>query len=168
MFMQTNISKNQNTQIPSEQGGAASIKTSFTVEHNGPCLLIGREHTGCAHKWCYLAAKEPQYWALFKSDYIMNREDVKQFELFPERHYGEHIIKRHVRSTGVASVSSYAQAYGYWPVDRNIFDKSEVSYILIEEKVTVPVDGCYNSGSEMIDTVDLIEVAIYISNELAM
>lgn len=43
-----------------------------------------------------LAAKKPEYWAVFKSDYIMNMEDLRTFELKPERHYGDHVLLRSV------------------------------------------------------------------------
>lgn len=144
------------------------------------CLIIGKENETCTHEWCRLAAKKPQYWAIFKADYLMNDDEVRQFKFFPGYHYGEHEVKPHLLIVNPydsqsklrsdfeffrQSMHNCTDAHGHWPTDRDVFHKSEIAFIFIEENVSRRAPINTDGGGEWIDSVDLTEVAIYIGKE---
>ena len=134
-----------------------------------------------------MAVAKPQYWAIFKSDYIMNREGLISFDIsrptavqkevyneynrndndawiLPHNSYAADTPERHGFETFRQVMSSCARAIGYWPEDREIFDKSEVEYIFMEEKTEYrdyKIEG--NSYVEQwVTKFDVREVAVYI------
>jgi hypothetical protein len=119
-----------------------------------------------------MAAKKPQYFALFKSDYVMNREGLKLFKLsqtlvdskpyiLPVNPYEQGTKNHNSFELFRQSQQTFTYVVGDWPLNRDVFDKSEVDFILIEESISKPVSKCVNDGGPWIDTVDLTEVAIY-------
>jgi hypothetical protein len=136
------------------------------------CLLKGRESEECKHDWCHMAAQKPQYFALFKSDYVMNHEGLQQFKLSKNiRDQRLYILPVNPYSPGTnesrsfeafrQSQQTFAYAFGEWPSDRDVFDKSEVEFVLVEKSLSGPINKYLNDGGPWHDTIDLTEVAIY-------
>jgi hypothetical protein len=137
------------------------------------CLIKGRQDEKCLHHWCVLAAKQPQYWSDFKSDYIMNEPGLQSFKLskmlmlgtpyiLPVNPFEEGTKERNKFEIFRQAMGTHTDCIGYWPSDRDTFDKSEVEFLMVEVIEQVPESGCYNEGSPLVDRPDLKEVAIYI------
>jgi hypothetical protein len=145
------------------------------------CLIKGRETQKCTHWWCAAAAKKPEWFGLFKADYLMNREGLNSFDLhrpntsilgskadsflLPHNAYTPGSAEHNDFEIFRQAQTSTARVAGYWPADRTIFAKSEVKYIFVERTREVRkyiIKDDIFLGEEWVSEVDVTEVAVYI------
>jgi hypothetical protein len=169
--MQTNKSKNQNQQIPSEQGRAVQANALISKpipfhEKQSPKCLVANHQGSCGHPNCLKANNKPKYYGISIAEFY-NGHEFTEFDVMSK--YGNPNIIPHNPNPGSdnefelfrQSLNAVIHLAGKWPINVTLVSREHVIFKWTEFIDTIPSFNFETLQNEWKKVCDVKQFAFY-------